>query len=110
MQLEIPPTMTRTDTTTSDDHQPDRQNWINRHSVTCLLCGGLADERLTIKIREQDTDLWGAGAIEAPREFVLKCRVADKVGYGECHPSCFELALQNGSTLDADREEKVSRR
>jgi hypothetical protein len=36
-----------------------RDRWIDAHSVTCALCGGLADERETIKLYDQDTELEG---------------------------------------------------
>lgn len=35
------------------------ERWIDAHSVTCALCGYLADERETINLYEQDIDLEG---------------------------------------------------
>jgi hypothetical protein len=51
---------------------PDAR-WIDAHSVTCALCGGYADERESVKLRDRD-------------------------GYpeGEAHATCFEYAEENG--------------
>jgi hypothetical protein len=35
------------------------ERWIDAHSVTCAICGALADERETIKLYDQDTQLEG---------------------------------------------------
>ena len=46
-------------TTRADDELGPTEHWVDVHSVTCALCGGLADERETIDLYENDTDLEG---------------------------------------------------
>ena len=47
--------------------------WIDAHSVTCVLCGGYADET-------QTTDLWRRDAYPD----------------GEAHPGCYQYAEAHG--------------
>lgn len=42
----------------NDQYLPD-ERWVDVHSVTCAICGYLADERETIKLYDQDTELEG---------------------------------------------------
>lgn len=35
------------------------ERWIDAHSVTCAFCGALADERETINLYDQDTEIEG---------------------------------------------------
>lgn len=42
----------------NDQYLPD-ERWVDVHSVTCTICGYLADERETIKLYDQDTGLEG---------------------------------------------------
>lgn len=37
-------------------NQPD-ERWIDAHSVTCAICGALADERETVNLYEQENSL-----------------------------------------------------
>ena len=46
-------------TTPAGDELGPTERWVDVHSVTCALCGGLADERETINLYEKDTDLEG---------------------------------------------------
>ena len=62
------------------DGAPDpSEQWIDIHSVTCALCGDLADERETIKLYEQDTD-----------------------HEGEAHQNCWENLKDDDTTKDED--------
>lgn len=72
------------------DHPP----WINAHSVTCLICGGLADERCTRIVREE----FIGHAIETGKtqEVELLREIMDTIEQGEVHPSCFKYALKHG--------------
>jgi hypothetical protein len=36
-----------------------RERWIDAHSATCAFCGALADERETINLYDQDTEIEG---------------------------------------------------
>ncbi len=68
-------------------------DWIDRHSVTCVLCGGLADERRTVKIwpgeQQELKDL-------NPAEFRLIKEIAESSGEGEAHQECFDLVQDKG--------------
>lgn len=84
--------------------------WIDRHSVTCLLCGGLADERRTVNVREQNIDPGLAVAWEEPLRFVAKCRIHEEVGFGEAHSECFDYALEHGVYTALDELEPKTHR
>lgn len=62
-------------------------DWIDRHSVTCALCGEPADERETISLWETDYD----GR--------MRERVSD-LPDGEAHKSCFDAQ----ETRDGEHE------
>lgn len=81
-----------TDATRSETSS--RPRWIDAHSVTCLLCGGMADERCSVNVWEHQ--IAGAMEAESPEEVELLREIIDTVGQGEAHPHCFEYALENG--------------
>lgn len=59
--------------------------WVDRHSVTCAICGELADERETVSLWEDDI----TGSMEAENpELVAAIREArEEYGNGEVHES-----------------------
>lgn len=73
-----------TDPTTDGD--VDRSaRWKDAHSVTCVVCGGLADERET-------DSLWDAPAVNPlARRYDLS-----DVDDGEAHPVCVEQLKVTG--------------
>lgn len=68
-------------------------SWKNRHSVTCLLCGGLADERRTVNIHPDE--LGGAVKHENPERYELILEIAETLGEGETHQECFDQVNEN---------------
>lgn len=73
-------------------------DWIDRHSVTCVLCGGMADERETIKI--QPDELEPPEVNENPNFNETVKAIADELGTGETHTTCFDLALEADDPTD----------
>lgn len=69
-------------------------SWKENHSVTCVLCGGLADERRTEKIWPDEVD--PAMKTENPERYRLIEEIADTLGEGEAHQECFEYVLEEG--------------
>lgn len=68
--------------------------WVDKHSVTCLLCGGLADETGTVDVSEDRLD--GAFIHDHPDEAMAIERLVDDHGTGEAHTECFEYVVSNG--------------
>jgi len=66
--------------------------WIDVHSVTCALCGELADERETLSWDAFDEPAPGASSTMLETAHALVATV----GSGEAHASCFEFAERNG--------------
>ena len=66
--------------------------WIDSHSVICVICGGLADERETV--RWSDFDEPDPGTSTTALETVQA--LLEEVGSGEAHDSCFEYAERSG--------------
>lgn len=66
------------------------EEWADVHSVTCLLCGELADEReaatLTLDLEEAAPAL----AVDSPAVFLATIAGAIEFGEGEAHQDCFE--------------------
>lgn len=60
-------------------NQDEIPRWVDAHSVTCALCGELADERETISLWDDD---------HGPASETDWSDYPD----GEAHPSCFEDA------------------
>jgi hypothetical protein len=60
------------------------------HSITCLFCGELADERRTTNIHPDIDDLRPSLIIDAPirRQAILEA--AKQHGSGEAHQDCFD--------------------
>jgi hypothetical protein len=71
--------------------------WIDAHSVTCAICGGLADERETVAWSEFNLDELEAGPSTAMLETARA--LLKEVGSGEAHDSCFQYAERNGVSV-----------
>jgi hypothetical protein len=67
------------------------QRWKDAHSVTCVLCGGLADERRTVKVHPDDHP---EERETHPERYRLKTEIVESVGEGEAHKECFYLTLK----------------
>lgn len=67
------------------------ERWIDAHSVTCVLCGGLADERRTQKINSDQ--LTPALRNEEPEVAHTIEMIIEANGEGEAHIECFEYVL-----------------
>lgn len=65
--------------------------WIDAHSVTCTICGGLADERETIAWSEFELEAGTSTAMFETAQALL-----EEVGSGEAHDRCFQYAERNG--------------
>jgi len=74
--------------------------WIDAHSVTCAICGDLADERETIAWSAFDLNELEAGTSTAMLETALA--LLEEVGSGEAHDSCFQYAERNGVPVALD--------
>lgn len=70
--------------------------WIDAHSVTCVICGGLADERETVARSAFDIEL-KAGTSTAMLETARA--LLKEVGSGEAHASCFQYSERNGVSV-----------
>lgn len=68
--------------------------WVDAHSVTCAICGGLADERETIGWSEFDLDDLELDTSTTMLETAQA--LLEEVGSGEAHDSCFQYAERNG--------------
>jgi hypothetical protein len=68
-------------------------DWKDTHSVTCLLCEDLADERETVNITTDVGEIGPTMAIENPQRFEAIMAVADALGQGEAHQECFDHYL-----------------
>lgn len=83
-------------------------SWKDRHSVTCVLCGGLADERRTQKIWPDE--LGAATRSENPKLYQKIQEIADSLGKGEAHQECFEHVLKNDINPNATELESKNHR
>jgi hypothetical protein len=72
------------------------ERWIDAHSVGCVLCGGMADERRTVNIWPDQIPEGSAIWQENPERAQLIKDIADTAGCGEAHPECFDITLENG--------------
>jgi hypothetical protein len=69
------------------------ENWIDTHSVTCILCDGLADERRTVKVNhEQEEHLRREGY---DKKANLIRQIIEANGEGEAHDNCFDVVFEN---------------
>jgi hypothetical protein len=71
--------------------------WVDAHSVTCAICGGLADERETIGWSEFDLDDLELDTSTTMLETAQA--LLEEVGSGEAHDSCFQYAERNGAPV-----------
>lgn len=78
------------------------EHWVDTHSVTCVLCGGLADERETDLISDDLEEIGPELPFENPTRWLKIRYVAETYGLGEVHPDCLEEIVV---TLD-DHHEK----
>lgn len=67
--------------------------WVDAHSVDCLLCDDLADERETVETRINNA--YTAEAWTDPRGYVAIERIVGQIGHGEIHQSCFKAFLES---------------
>ena len=74
--------------------------WVDAHSVTCAICGGLADERETIGWSEFDLDDLELDTSTTMLETAQA--LLEEVGSGEAHDSCFQYAELNGVLVALD--------
>lgn len=71
--------------------------WIDEHSVTCAICGGLADEREAIAWSEFDLNELEAGTSTLMLETAQA--LLEEVRSGEAHDSCFQYTERNGVSV-----------
>lgn len=82
----------------------DTPRWIDLHSIDCILCGGLADERETVKIQPETLE----GMDEENRTYRVIEIIMNDHGTGEAHHNCFEVAKKRGVKYAlANLEEQV---
>lgn len=63
------------------------------HSVTCALCGELADERRTVNLTTDLGELGPGLLIEAPVRVGCIFKLVNDYGHGEAHEGCFDDAM-----------------
>lgn len=90
-----------------DERIPDAE-WVDRHSVTCAICGGLADERRTAHIVD-DLELIGPALVtEAPARVIAIRTAVAEFGEGEAHQGCLGVfrdhLVESGARLDGTFE------
>lgn len=77
--------------------------WGKRHSVTCAICGGLADERRTVDLVSNATDEYPTLEQENPLRLVAINTAVNEYGEGEAHEACLQALethlLIHGGTL-----------
>lgn len=71
--------------------------WVDSHSVTCALCGDLADERETISLWADDYD--GSTPLH---------KYIPSMPDGEAHPSCFENRLAELRAMGSSEDYHVT--
>lgn len=74
------------------------------NSVTCLLCGRLADERKTVRITQDETEIDSALSVDNPCRAAAIEEAAQLLGEGEAHPDCLE---KYETTMD-DRHQMIT--
>lgn len=83
-------------------------DWVDRHSVTCAICGGLADERRTANLVANILDERPALEVEDPIRAVVIATAVNEYGEGEAHEECLEVLeahlVQYGARLAAEFE------
>lgn len=68
---------------------PD-EPWVERHSVTCAICGGLADERRTVDFVTNAADEYPTLEQENPLRLVAINTAVNESGEGETHEACLQ--------------------
>jgi hypothetical protein len=88
--------------------KPTEEQWIRAHSVTCALCGGLADERRSAELTSQLRDERPALLNENPLRAVAIATAVNEFGEGEAHEECLaaleEHLLRYGARLAEELE------
>jgi hypothetical protein len=79
------------------------QSMTLTHSVTCTICGQLADERRTVNIIKSATDERPSLARDNPFRAFAITTAANEFGEGEAHSTCFDIfqlhLFRNGARL-----------
>lgn len=75
-------------------------DWRDTHSVTCVLCGELADERETQVVTNDEAELGPAMKIENPRLYEVVQDIVQKHGIGEVHQECLDTYMEAYSFND----------
>ena len=70
--------------------------WVDTHAVTCVICGRLADERMTTHLTRDVTEIGPALAHDYPGRFHGIRALAQEYGEGEAHHECVQAALRRG--------------
>jgi hypothetical protein len=89
--------------------------WIDRHSVTCAICGGLADERRTAELTARLPDERPALVADAPRRAIIIATAVNEFGEGEAHEECLDALeahlIEHGARVAAsfDIDERYHR-
>lgn len=89
---------------------------IDQHSVTCAICGELADERRTIPITSDKAITGASMVVESPRRWAGIVAAVEEFGEGEAHQTCFEefadeeVPLRRKAFADLEAIEKLSSR
>lgn len=89
---------------------------IDQRSVTCAICGELADERRTVPITSDKTITGASMVVESPHRRAAIVAAVEEFGEGEAHQTCFErfadeeVPLGRKAFADLDAIEKLSSR
>jgi len=80
----------------SSDASPDRE-WVDRHSVTCAVCGELADERETVPVTTDLERLGPSLLAEAPARAAAVFTAVARSGVtdGDAHQECITALKTN---------------
>lgn len=74
----------------ASDDNAETPAWSDRHSVTCAVCGGFADERRTAKLTARLPDERPALVADAPLRAVVIATAVNEFGEGETHEECLD--------------------
>lgn len=89
-------------TTTPDDSTPD--GWVAEHSVTCAICGEVADERRTTLLTTDEEEFGPSRRAEHPDEWAAMQRAVYRYGTGEAHHGCWRAWRDQTAREEADTD------
>lgn len=87
---------------------------IDQHSVTCAICGELADEKRTVPITSDEEIAGPSMVVESPHRWAAMVVATEELGESEAHQTCFErfadeeVPLERKAFADLDAIEKLS--